>query len=376
MLKHALIDSGGFISNMRTNDTMRIITFSSDGISTGTWVDGSQKALLKTKALNAGSYNGDDYRTSGGTPGPKALQQANQVLQNSPPSPIPGAKPYRHAVIYLTDGVANIFLDGTTNYAKDICSEFNGDNRALNTPRCQFDPPPDYLPNASHGMRPISAMIDQASKMKTKFPDMQLFVIALAQVNPLGLDQVASNPKMLYLARQAGLVDTVLSQIRQKVVGTCTESGGAAWINLIDAAHTATMPAPYTLPSGVFGYVYLFDKNYTPVSVPWTGQGADPRGPKVNAIPITQDSESGTLGYSIPTDKGLAAGVYYQQAYVNYKAAAPQGDGVSRQYDTIMDGLAPVPFAQFTLTPSEVLGASVVLKPVRLDLDPATALCP
>ncbi len=206
--------------------------------------------------------------------------------------------------------------------------------------------------------------------MKTMFPNLMLFVIALSETNPLGLDQVASNPSMLYLAARPGDVAQTLSAIQSQVAtssgGACTEAG-AEWIDQIDQAHTASFPSGPALPPGVYGYAYLYDKNYTPVSVPW----ADPRGSQQNALPITQDRPDGKLGYVIPDGSGLTPGTYFMKAFVGYKAE----DSVSRQYTQIIDGGQPQQFMMFVLTPAGALGQTIVLPPLRLDLDPAVSLC-
>jgi hypothetical protein len=381
VLKHALTDPGGFISSMKQGDQMRILAFSTDGISKGNkWYGKQDASALTTAVMNAGTvakYGNDPYRTSGGTPGPQGIQAAAQVLANNRPPATTNGLEYRHVVIYMTDGVANVFLDGVWNFATDVCSEFNhqGDTRALNTPRCQYDQ--DGYPDSGHGRRPISAMIDQANRMKQNYDDMQLFVIALAQVNPFGLDQVASSPKMLYLAGQDGLVKSVLGDIINDINRPCTPSGGAAWADQIDAAHTANFTTGPNLPMGVYGYVYLKDDRGAPVNVPWVGGGADPR-PQQNMIPITQSTANGggKLAFEIPPTVGLSAGVYHMTAYVNYKAAQPDGDGISRQYDQLKKNGESVAEVTFTLTPSDLLGSTLVLNPLRLDLNDSILLCP
>lgn len=375
VLKQAMAGTGGFIDSMRASDTMRIITFStaSNGsmkIDTGAgW--SKDPVALKQAVMDAGKVGTNPYLTSGGTPGPKALQQANTVLQNS----LPTDQDYKPVVIYMTDGVANIFLDGATNKATDICPQYGGDSRALSTPSCQYDPPPDYIPNASHGMRPITAMIDQANKMKDRYSDLQLFVVALGQVNVLGLDQVASDPDLVFPARSADLVAKVLTQIKAKAEGPCTEVSYPGFISHIDAAHTAVLPSGPTLPTGVYGYVYLTDNNGAAVNVPWVGPGTDPRVQK-NAIPVMQDGIGENLTYTIPSANGLPPGVYRLSGAVYYKAAKPEGDGLSRQYDQIKPGLSDQQYMTFELLPATSLGSAVVLDPVRLELSDAIKVCP
>ncbi|MFN8567559.1 MAG: pilus assembly protein TadG-related protein [Kouleothrix sp.] len=374
VLKEALRGAGGFIEKMRDGDVMRVLAFSDGSISAGPGWTGD-KAALKDTVLNAGKYNNNPYLTSGGTPGPQALQKAVQQFASTPPPAQYNGQAYRKVVIYMTDGVANVFLNGVTNDARDVCSDLTV-TVARNTALCQYDVD-GYPATASKQRRPISEMINQASILKTTYPDLQLFVVALANVNPLGLDFVASSPNMLYLAKTSTVVDDILTLIFGKALGPCSEKDDGKWLNYIDPAHTAALNPPNNLPTGIYGYVYLFDSNKTPLNVPWSGAGADPRpAAQKNAVPVTQDGFDGKLGFEIPVADGLNAGLYYMQGYVQYKAALPDGDGASRIYSgPIVNGSA-ADYVPFRLTPEQVLGSAVVLDPLRLDLPNGFKLCP
>jgi hypothetical protein len=179
----------------------------------------------------------------------------------------------------------------------------------------------------------------------------------------------------VFAARDPSVVNLVLDQIQAKAEGPCIPMTAAQWQSHIDSGHTANLPA-LNLPLGVYGYAYLYDSNHVPVSVPWTFSGTDPRGSNVNAIPITQDGPGEQLGYTIPSQNGLAPGNYFLQAYVAYKAALPDGDGASRIYDQMKPGLTTEQEYAFTLTPSQVLGSSVVLDPLKLQLKTDANVCP
>jgi hypothetical protein len=181
---------------------------------------------------------------------------------------------------------------------------------------------------------------------------------------------------MFYLAPNAAGLAIALDTIQTQVVGsaqtTCIPAGGNQWLDHIDAAHTADSPPLPSLPSGVYGYVYLTNDLGQPVSVPWSGSGADPRGAATNMIPIVADLNS-TMTYLLPPSAGLTAGNYHLTGYVNYKAANADptagGDGQSRQYSQLMQDGLPVQNVSFTLTPSQALGSSIVMDPLHLDLD-------
>lgn len=375
VLKQALAGPSGFVENMKPNDQMRIITFTGGSINKGPgW--SSDKTALKNTVMNAGKYNNDRYRTSGGTPGPQALKAAAEVLDTEPP-PVPtNGDTYKHVVIYMTDGVANVFMNGVTNTAFDVCPQYNKDSRAINDAWCQYDK--QEYPKNANGARPISAMILKAAEIKANHPEMQLFTIAVAQVNPLGLDEVATSPRYLYLATDASLVNTVLDQIYEKVIGPCAETGSGLWIGDMQDTHRADSPPMPSMPAGIYGYAYIVTSpGNIPVNIPWSGPGADPRGGVTNMVPIVTDLND-NLTYSIPPANGLSAGTYRVSGYVNYKAtnASPTvgGDGKSRQYSRMMKDGFETPVT-FEIKPSEVLGSSVVVDPLRFDLNENVNLC-
>ncbi|KPV53572.1 hypothetical protein SE17_08870, partial [Kouleothrix aurantiaca] len=153
VLKQALIT---FIDQLGPNDPMRIIAFAG-GLSghvaaSSGW--STDKAVLKQMALDAGALENDPYRTSGATTAAEGMQAARTVLAESPPPATPNGEAYRTQVIYITDSIPNIFLDGTHNDALDIC------------PQHAIWPPADYYPECQLGstadqrLRPLAALID------------------------------------------------------------------------------------------------------------------------------------------------------------------------------------------------------------------------
>jgi hypothetical protein len=134
--------------------------------------------------------------------------------------------------------------------------------------------------------------------------------------------------------------------------GICLEMSSSTWLDYIDAAHTPDNP-PFSLPSGTFGYVYLFDVMDNPLGT----------------APITQTSSEGKLSYFIPN---LPAGTYHLRAFL-----ADKGDDlVSRRYDELMQDGLPIPYRAFALTPQAVLGSLPVVDPLALELSPSVHLCP
>jgi hypothetical protein len=366
-----------FINRMNQYDTMRVIAFSSgqSGNATASSAWSSDKTTLKNTVICAGAYpayssctspsiTSATYKTNGGTSGPQALDKAAKMfLASNGYTPTAGnGQSFKPVVIYLTDGVANIFLDGSTNYARDICSNMSS-AQAINTADpCQIGT------TSSNVLRPISAMIDIANNMKASMSNLEIYAVGLAQAPSTGLPKVANDSSYYFSASQAGFVDTIMTNIQARATGaTCTAGGGYSWLNTIDSAHTpASPPAP---GNGVFGQVYIYDVN-----------SATPK----YTLPIAHDTSvdaSGLLGFSIappdpnnPASTGITPGTYEMEAYIDYKG----DDGVTRQYDRFINqgSLTEARRITFSVTSAGTLGSSVPIPPIFLDLASSTTVCP
>ena len=255
-----------FVNALGPNDTMRYTAFSTRGDFPGnTQVIPSNgytnnKATLLGALDGLGSYNNDPNRTQGGTPGPQALNKAKSIILSAPTT-APNGQAYRRVVVYLTDGVANVFINGTQNQARDKCGNLSV-NAAVNTPFCQTG-----YSDAAGMWRPISAMIEEAKGIKQADPTVQIYVVALAGVATDGLKDVASSPSMLYSANNPGIVDDILRTIREQASGsTCLRQGGTDWkANIADANWGEFSVAPYNVPRGVYGKATIYNENGTAV---------------------------------------------------------------------------------------------------------------
>jgi hypothetical protein len=363
-----------FINKMGPNDMMRVIGFSApaqgaQAAASAKWVvagDQAAKDALITTVKNMGAYNGDPYKTDGGTPGPLALDTASKMFlaSNGYVTKAPNGADYKPVLIYLTDGVANYFLDKTKNTARDICDSMS-EALAINTADpCQIGT--TAAPNSKE--RPITAMITIANAMKSNVKGISIYAIGLAQVPQTGLPRVANDSSMFFSATSSGYVKSILDTIQAQVTSaTCTPSGGYNWLQKIDSAHTpASPPAP---GSGVFGYVYIYDVG-----------GSVPK----YQLPIQHDTATGKLSFAIlppdpnnPSSTGITPGTYEMEAYVDYKG----DDGVTRQYDYFINSggqgsTAEAHRVTFPVTSASTIGASVALAPIFLDLHSTVALCP
>lgn len=357
-----------FIDQMDEQDTMQIIKFTTSGSgpvdvngdgkgNSSDWT--RDKAALKAALLKAGQYNNNPYLTEGGTPGPQAIQSAATMLASNPPKTSPDGRQYRPVTIYMTDGVANVFVNGTGNGAEDICADiyrsFSNWNTAntvtKNTPRCQLGFSERY-----NQERPISSMITLANSMKRSNPDLALYVVSLASVNATGLDQVATNPSMHYPATSPQLVKAMLSEINAVVENAKCISRVDPDVQVIDSGHT-----PVTAyPAGTFGYVEIFDQSGKPLP---GGKGK---------LPIKHDPVTGLLGFRQEANQSIAPGIYQLIAYISYKA----DDGVTRQYDKMYDRATggTISVMQFEILPDNGLGGEIAIDPIVLQFKEPT-LC-
>jgi hypothetical protein len=351
--KQAILE---LINRMNPYDTMRVIAFSTtlSGNATASPAWSSDKDTLTTTVINAGKYNNDPYLTNGGTPGAQALSKAAKMFlaSNGYTPTAANGQSFKPVVIILSDGVASVFLDGSTNNARDICGSMSS-NQAINTADpCQIG----TLTNGT--LRPISAMIDVANNMKASMPNLSIYAVGLAQAPANGLPKVASTPSMYYQAPQTSdvtpVLDSIQSQLNVSPGNTCTPAGGGQWIDHVDAAHTADSP-PFGLPSGTYGSVSLYqDGSNTPVA----------------SVPITQDASTGMLTFAA---SGLPPASYRVQAYLAYKG----DDQVSRQYDWMINPNTQQGAASTTveLSSPQQPGETRALDPLYLDLSPSVQVC-
>ncbi|HET9222632.1 MAG TPA: hypothetical protein VFO07_09020 [Roseiflexaceae bacterium] len=199
------------IDQMYTFDTMRLLAFSTKGISTNQrWT--ANKRRLRQDLLSLGSYLHEPYRTAGEAPSASALFRARQLLAEMPqtaPNGVPYGSP---VVIFITDSVANRFLKangGWEHRPDDTCPNvpFADEIATCQTGYTSSDPP---LP------KPITAMLLQADQLK---PNATVYVIALAHVDETGLKSVASVPAYPYFStvqsagELAGVLDSIVVRI-------------------------------------------------------------------------------------------------------------------------------------------------------------------
>jgi hypothetical protein len=354
------------INRMGPNDMVRVLAFSdsqSGNVSASAqWLNAvSGKATLQTIVTQAGAYGGDNYKTDGGTPGPQALQKASEMFlaSNGYTPTICGGQSCKPVVIYLTDGVANIFLDGSYNEARDICANLSVAQAESTADPCQLGT------TADNRRRPISAMVDVANNMKASMSKLEIYAVGLAQAPETGLPKVANDASYYFPASQPGYVDSILTSIQARATtAPCTAGGGYNWVNTVPSANTPGVVSP-PLPSGVYGYVSIYDVNSANAKY---------------VLPIQHDSASGLLSFRIappdpnnPASTGITPGTYEMTAYIYYKGP----DGVTRQYDYFINAssLHEANRVPFSVTSAATLGSIVPINPIFLDMAAAKQVC-
>ncbi len=343
-----------FIDQMGTNDSMRIVSYSgnlngsfsdSNAISslTKAWPTNgwsNDKNTLKQAVLSAGAINGDSYYTRGGTPSATGIASGNQVLSAAPTSS--GGQDYKRVIIFLTDGVANVFKDGHMPSSNECESEIAS---------CQ-------LGYKNGQAKPITAMALEAANLKQLGT---VYAVAFAGVDETGLQDVASASNYPYFssANRPEELRTILNDISTDVkLGDCVPSGGTTFLNTItdDRVGTVSPVGPQTYPT--VGYVYLYDNNGNPLPA-----GKD-------KAPIMVDPQTGTLSYRF---SDLTPNTTYQMsAFVAYQG----DDDISRSYDQIFNPNLQSTDSRrsFTLQSAGSLGRVVPMEPLYLDMN--GSVCP
>ena len=344
-----------FIDNMNTNDMMRIVTFSGNlnqppgqgndqaainqltkALPTGGPNNGwsSNKNALKAAVQSAGAQ-GDAYTTLGLTPSAVGLAAGNQTL-SSAPTQAPDGQTYKRVVIFMTDGVANVFRDGTYNSAGGCGADVAS---------CHVGYMPGGMP------KPITAMGIEATYLKDLAT---IYVIALADVDETGLKNVASDQNYPFFSKalDGSQLPGILASIRTNVTdGQCVPTSRDFQKQF--APENASAGFGVTYPT--VGYVTLTDQSGNPL----------PNG----TAPVVVDQQTGNLAYRF---SNMSPGTYQMSAWVGYKG----DDNASRKYSLIFNRDTQTDDTSYTfqLAPSTALGQVVTGPSLNMDLN--GVVCP
>ncbi|MFL5806734.1 MAG: pilus assembly protein TadG-related protein [Roseiflexaceae bacterium] len=338
-----------FIDQMGTKDVMQIVSFSGDpfkgGFSNSRAINeftnvypssgwSGNAAVLKDAVDDAGKTDKNIYLTDGRTPSAVGISRGAQVFSSAPTKSPATNETYKRVVIFLTDGVANVKLNGS---APDYTV----------TPGCGSE-----IPSCNVGTSdmPINAAGSQASILKQYA---QIYVIAMAGVPATGLRTIASQTSApFYSTSQNGgdlqsIFDDIVQDVRQ---GNCVPLGGTAFEQFMKENEIGTSNRG-TLGFPTVGYATLKDEN--------GGTLPDGKG----TAPIQIDTESGKLFYRFDN---LTPGIYQMSAFIAYKGK----DGISHEYDQIYNESTALADTTQTIIvdAAEALSSVVPIDPLHLDM--------
>jgi hypothetical protein len=352
-----------FIVRMEPTDTMRIVSFSTAGIGSSTqWT--SDKAVLSAWLRTAGSYQNDPYRTQGGTPGPDALEEVSRIAAASNmPTTAPNGLEYERVVIYVTDGVANIFRRngsgiGVQNSNPLKCQNRGWSaNRIINTAFCQLGVE-NGVPLPITDMQIISADLTRRETIDSVYV---LAMGALMRNQDGGLIDVASAPEKFFRASNPGDVERMLTAIQGEIKNEpCSATNGAPIVEIPSSSHSGF--SGLAAPDHV-GFVYINNESGTSVL----------QAPLKIMQNQGDSAFSNRMFFQLPAEQGLPPGTYFLKAYVGYKAP----NDVARQYDWIYDkdGIVAGDTIRIEVSSSKSLGDRMLIEPFTLHLKPNIDVC-
>jgi hypothetical protein len=348
-----------FVDQMQPNDIMRIVSFSGSRSQpnnqaainelTDLWpAEGwsSDKTKLKDSVKTMGSYKGDQWKTDGRTSSATGIASATQEWGRAPKTDPTSGQEYKRVAIFITDGVANVFRDGTVDDNKaagcgtEVASCHVGYVEGTNPPK----------------PRAITAMIIESDNLKDLST---VYVIALSELDETGLKNVASAANFPYFSTSKNGTD--LQGIFQSIA-TNVKYGDCVpvvkpWENEIKEEQVGDVAprdgGPLTYPT--VGKAYLYDQNGNVLP---GGKGV---------ANITANGESLSFLFN-----DLTPGTYQLRAFVAYRGE----DDISRIYKQIYNPNTSSIDNTITVNvdPTNALGTVVAAPPMYLDMD--GSVCP
>ncbi|MGQ9772374.1 pilus assembly protein TadG-related protein [Chloroflexus sp.] len=317
----------------RPIDQMALIWFNHNVPSTNRFGFSSDPAALKNAVLNAGKVNNDPYQVSGGTNGTGGLYRAQQLLQSAPTTTNQLGRDwvYRRAIIFVTDGVTNIFFnasDGNLNGGQSNNNTYPNGHICRTIPNVTDDAEcqTTEIGGKYQGMdRPITQMVQRAQQIKSNQSiQTDIYALAISSIPPNGLrDGVATTPRHFYIADTLtrgsdGLnnVDRIMLAINAEVEGApCINGSDGEWRGIIPGNHFQSVSG-LSYPN--VGEVILEDFS--------TGS--------VYRAPIV----AGTDGRVRYTFEEIPRGTYRLQAYLFYRHPLDPPTAMPRMYSQLFNG--------------------------------------
>ncbi len=332
----------------RPDDQMALVWFNDYVPSSNTRAFSNLPNTIANNIKDAGRAYSHDYRTSGGTNGAGGLYRAALMLDAAPRKVNFQGKDwdYKRVVIYITDGVSNIFLNKSDSKLYGGLSEKG--TYSKNHPSCYVDKVYELAEcqvtgdgvrggglTEKYGSipkgwdRPIT-MAGQVSKNDLQANGAEVYVIALSNIPATGLqDSIASFPKYYFSAASLERdaqgktnVDAIM-----EVINTLVESGQCVpRSDVLDGKpefKDTILPSEYQAFPGSPTYPQVGEVRLTNVE-----NGT------VIKIPIMADSEGRTTYVKHDVPKGN----YKLKPYVFYRHPLDPPTAGPRQYSLIDTG--------------------------------------
>jgi hypothetical protein len=331
------------------------------------------------------------YTSNGGTNGAAGLYRASIRMAEAPERvTFDGeTKDYKRAVILVTDGVSNQFLDmnddeelhldnnrtpdrfADPSYCRSLSSDIERHNSAICQTTSGATGPNETGENAgkwcTNGTcydRPITQMGNVSEEYLR--PNAEVYVIALSDFATTGLkERVASFPEYFIPARSLEWFDTdgdgeddttnvdqIVEFIQANVgQGECVANAENRWVGSMSRAEADARF--YTWPA--VGYVDLYQNNQL-----------------IETADIVLDQATGVLRYTF--NNNLPPGSYELRAEIIY--VHPE-DGTPRVYSDIVSvGETVNPSIGVTLEPTAQVGGSMIEFDLQLKLPDDDFVCP
>ncbi|NJM06313.1 hypothetical protein HC891_09135 [Candidatus Gracilibacteria bacterium] len=309
--------------NTRPADELRIIWFNERVPTTNISPWRSDSAALRTDVRRAGAFANNPYLSKGGTNGAAAFYRAAEILRSADSSVEYNGETftYENRLVYVTDGVSNIFLNTDASDLYGGVSSFNTFERrsfCYNLGAAVIEEAPCQTTSGG-GLylgvdRPLTQVTNQAQQVQDFA---EVFVVAIGSFSTVGLLPVATVPEYFFVASTltnnngTTNIDLFFDDVAAtgNAIGACQPVLGAE-INTIPAARAIPQP----------GLTY-----------PQVGEVVLRRGTQTYRAPVTAAAD-GSLSYRF-TAGSLPPGLYLLSAYIGYRG----DDTVGRVYTDTLD---------------------------------------
>ncbi|GAB4152390.1 MAG: VWA domain-containing protein [Roseiflexaceae bacterium] len=363
-----------FVASLRPRDQVRFVTF------TGSFGAGNDNPIADDQALEDLTYdalNGwsnnttqinnviesvtrgasGNYTTEGATPSAVGLARVRQILASAPAVDPETGLGYKRAVIFLTDGVANVSRGGY----EYVCPDGASDDL-----ECQSGPYDGFNPTR---YKPVSAMHQERELLNN------MLITEDTNTNGNGIYAIALGPDAvsdsllpfeprLFRADDPTAMERALNTIRNEVQEAVCADGGAALVEPKRTFTSSNLP-DYSILAATG------NPEYSSIVAPVVGKVTLSTGNTRLTGDITWNPSTGTMSYLI---ENIPAGSYNVSYWMAYKAAEDNSTRIYQHARPFGNSSIPTNTQSVTLAPNASV-FNTVDQPIVLDLDPTIDIC-